>query len=155
MYMGGKSRIASKIREHLISHGATRYVEPFVGGGAVLTAVAGDFAEITANDAHEDLIDLYRALQAGWVPPEVVTEEEFNALRSADPSPLRTFAGFCCSYGGPGGPGTPGTSAATTTPVKAGTAWSGPASGARSATTSGSPRPRCSTSTSRPTSPAR
>lgn len=100
MYMGGKSRIASKIREHLISHGATRYVEPFVGGGAVLTAVAGDFAEITANDAHEDLIDLYRALQAGWVPPEVVTEEEFNALRSADPSPLRTFAGFCCSYGG-------------------------------------------------------
>ena len=99
-YMGGKSRIAGKIREHLVSHGAAKYVEPFVGGGAVLTKVARDFAEITANDAHEDLIDLYRALQAGWVPPEVVTEEEFNALRSADPSPLRTFAGFCCSYGG-------------------------------------------------------
>ena len=25
-YMGGKSRIAKKIREHLVSHGATRYV---------------------------------------------------------------------------------------------------------------------------------
>ena len=100
-YMGGKSRIAKKIREHLVSHGATRYVEPFVGGGAMLTAVAGDFSEILAADAHTDLIGMYRAIQDGtFTPPENVTEEEHSELRESDPSPLRTFAGFACCYGG-------------------------------------------------------
>ena len=100
-YMGGKSRIAKKIREHLVSHGATKYVEPFVGGGAMLTAVAGDFSEILAADAHTDLIGMYRAIQDGtFTPPENVTEEEHSKLRESDPSPLRTFAGFACCYGG-------------------------------------------------------
>ena len=100
-YMGGKSRIAKKIREHLVSHGATKYVEPFVGGGAMLTAVAGDFSEILAADAHTDLIGMYRAIQDGtFTPPENVTEEEHSELRESDPSPLRTFAGFACCYGG-------------------------------------------------------
>ena len=100
-YMGGKSRIAKKIREHLVSHGATRYVEPFVGGGAVLTAMARDFEFILAADAHSDLIAMYRAIQDGsFTPPETVTEEEHSLLRDAEPSPLRTFAGFACCYGG-------------------------------------------------------
>jgi DNA adenine methylase len=99
--MGGKSRIAKKIREHLVSHGATRYVEPFVGGGAMLTAVAGDFSEILAADAHTDLIGMYRAIQDGtFTPPENVTEEEYRALKDSDPSPLRTFAAFGASFGG-------------------------------------------------------
>ena len=100
-YMCGKSRIAKKIREHLVSHGATRYVEPFVGGGAVLTAMARDFEFILAADAHSDLIAMYRAIQDGsFTPPETVTEEEHSLLRDAEPSPLRTFAGFACCYGG-------------------------------------------------------
>lgn len=37
-----------------------RYVDPFVGGGSVLLAVPDD-VEAWANDAAEDLIDLYRA----------------------------------------------------------------------------------------------
>ena len=82
-YMGGKSRIAKKIREHLVSHGATRYVEPFVGGGAVLTTVARDFQFILAADAHADLIGMYQAIQDGtFTPPETVTEEEYRALRT-------------------------------------------------------------------------
>ena len=100
-YMGGKSRIAKRIRNRLITHGATRYVEPFVGGGAVLTAVAGDFQFILAADAHNDLIDMYRAIQDGtFTPPETVTEEEYQSLKASDPSPLRTFAAFGASFGG-------------------------------------------------------
>lgn len=99
-YLGGKSRIAKKIREHLVSHGATRYVEPFVGGGAVLTVVARDFQTIVAADAHTDLIDMYRAIQDGWTPPDVVTEEDYQRLKGEDPSPLRTFAAFGASFGG-------------------------------------------------------
>ncbi len=99
-YVGGKSRIAKKIREHLVSHGATRYVEPFVGGGAVLTVVARDFQTIVAADAHTDLIDMYRAIQDGWTPPDVVTEEDYQRLKGEDPSPLRTFAAFGASFGG-------------------------------------------------------
>ena len=100
-YMGGKSRIAGKIREHLVSHGATKYVEPFVGGGAVLTAVARDFSEILAADAHADLIAMYQAIQDGsFTPPETVTDDEYQALKASDPSPLRTFAAFGASFGG-------------------------------------------------------
>ena len=101
-YMGGKSRIAKKIREHLVSHGVTtRYVEPFVGGGAVLTAVAKDFKFILAADAHADLIGMYQAIQDGsFTPPETVTEEEYRALKDSDPSPLRAFAAFGASFGG-------------------------------------------------------
>lgn len=100
-YMGGKSQIAKAIREHLVSHGATKYVEPFVGGGAVLTTVARDFQFILAADAHSDLIAMYRAIQDGsFTPPETVTEEEYRALKDSDPSPLRTFAAFGASFGG-------------------------------------------------------
>ena len=81
-YMGGKSRIAKKIREHLQSHGATRYVEPFVGGGAVLTTVARDFQFILAPTLTRDLIGMYQAIQDGsFTPPETVTEEEYRALK--------------------------------------------------------------------------
>ena len=37
-----------------------RYIDPFVGGGSVLLAVPGE-VEAWANDAAEDLIELYRA----------------------------------------------------------------------------------------------
>ncbi|UZT28733.1 DNA polymerase I [Nocardia phage NS-I] len=100
-YMGGKSQIAKAIRAHLVSHGATKYVEPFVGGGAVLTTVAKDFKFILAADAHADLIAMYQAIQDGsFTPPDTVTEEEYRALRESDPSPLRTFAAFGASFGG-------------------------------------------------------
>ena len=100
-YMGGKSRIAKKIREHLIGHGAAKYVEPFVGGGAVLTVVARDFEFVLAADAHADLIAMYQAIQDGsFTPPSTVTEDEYRALKASDPSPLRTFAAFGVSFGG-------------------------------------------------------
>jgi DNA adenine methylase len=50
-----------------------RYVDPFVGGGSVLLAVPED-VEAWANDAAEDLVDLYRAAaEQRWVFREVVS----------------------------------------------------------------------------------
>jgi DNA adenine methylase len=36
----------------------------------------------------------------GWTPPEQITEDEYNDLRTAEPSALRAFAGFGGSFGG-------------------------------------------------------
>lgn len=99
-YMGGKSRIAKKIAPHLLTSERPHYCEPFVGGGAVLCEVARSFQTVTAFDNHRDLINLYRAVQVGWVPPETITEQQYNNLRNEPSSPLRTFAGFGASYGG-------------------------------------------------------
>lgn len=99
-YMGGKSRIAKQIASHLISHGASSYVEPFVGGGAVLTIVSRRFERVTAADVMADLIDMYKAIQGGWTPPDIVSEADYQSLRHADSSPLRTFVGFGASFGG-------------------------------------------------------
>lgn len=101
-YMGGKTRIAKALAEIIRAErpGRPTYVEPFVGGASVLTQVARDFETVYAFDAHPDLILMYAAIQEGWEPPEVVTEEEYADLRHAEPSPLRAFAGFGASFGG-------------------------------------------------------
>ncbi len=99
-YLGGKSRIAKKIAPHIVGTGRRHYVEPFVGGLAVLTEVVRAFDDVVAADVHTDLIDMYRAIQQGWVPPSEITEDEDERLRAEPPSPLRTFAGFGASFGG-------------------------------------------------------
>jgi DNA adenine methylase len=43
---------------------------------------------------------MWQAVQRGWLPPDAITREEYAALRHADPSALRAFAGFGCSFGG-------------------------------------------------------
>lgn len=101
-YMGGKERIAKYVEEHVERNrgAATRYAEPFVGGGSVFSRVAPKFQRATASDAMPDLVLMWQALVAGWEPPSAVTREEYAALRDAEPSPLRGFVGFGCSFGG-------------------------------------------------------
>ena len=43
---------------------------------------------------------MYQALADGWVPPTSLSEEEYRELKVAEPSALRGFAGFGCSFGG-------------------------------------------------------
>lgn len=104
-YLGGKSRLAQQIAQvvaKLASGSSGRYVEPFVGGGSVLEAVAEReiFRRVEAGDLREDLILMWQALQAGWNPPESVPFEQYEILRKALPSALRGFAGFGASFGG-------------------------------------------------------
>lgn len=101
-YVGGKVRVAPWVAEQLapFAERNTRYLEPFVGGAAVLARMAPAFDAVEAGDAHEDLILMWRAAAGGWVPPEHVTREEYNALRHAAPSALRGFIGYGASFSG-------------------------------------------------------
>jgi DNA adenine methylase len=101
-YVGGKFRQRREFVPAILKHtpNRDRYLEPFVGGGSMLEKMAPHFRAVRASDAHEDLILMYQALQEGWVPPQSVTREEYNALRRAEPSALRGFVGFGVSFGG-------------------------------------------------------
>lgn len=101
-YLGGKYRIASRIAPLIVAaaEGRTRYVEPFLGGAAVFERVAPHFPDATGADVVEDLVLMWRAAIDGWVPPSDVTEEDYARLRDAEPSALRGFVGFGCSFGG-------------------------------------------------------
>lgn len=102
-YMGGKSRISKALSEVILAHTDKRevYVEPFVGGGAMAEKMAPHFETVVLNDLHEDLMLMWDAvLNKGWIPPTEVSEEEYKMLRNAEPSALRGFVGFGCSFGG-------------------------------------------------------
>ena len=67
-FQGGKARLASHLAPHILAPGRTRYIEPFVGAGAVLTKVAPHFKNVQALDISPDLIKMWKALQQGWLP---------------------------------------------------------------------------------------
>jgi DNA adenine methylase len=95
-YFGGKARIGESIAK-VINKLEGNYWEPFCG----MFSVGKHVKHLrVATDAHYDLILLLEAVRCGWNPPEVVTEEEYNRLKIAKPSPLRAFAGFGCSNSG-------------------------------------------------------
>lgn len=101
-YVGGKSRIAGWVAEHInsIKGGCCRYIEPFVGSGAVFARVAPMFDKAECGDAHQDLIMLWQAVASGWIPPEFVSREDYVSLRHAEPSAMRAFAGYGASFSG-------------------------------------------------------
>ncbi len=70
-----------------------------MGGGTIVCAVSGPRI---AADLNPYLITMWKALQAGWDPPEELTEEDWRWFKALlDPEdPMTSFAGFGCSYGG-------------------------------------------------------
>lgn len=100
-YLGGKSRTRNQIAGYLnlIRQPGQPYWEPFVGAGWVLEKVVG--GPRYASDANPYLIAMWQALQAGWEPPGVVTEEDYQRAKAGDCEPhLMAFIGFGCSFGG-------------------------------------------------------
>lgn len=100
-YLGGKSRTRDTIAGYLnhIRKPGQPYWEPFVGGGWVLAKIVNQ--PIYASDANPALIALWQALQAGWEPPGVVTEEVYRQAKQGDFEPhLEAFIRFGCSFGG-------------------------------------------------------
>lgn len=100
MYHGGKSRQAPYIGRAIraAAQGRTRYLEPFVGGGNILITTPPTW-DRTATDIHPDLILLWQAIQNGWTPPTTITRDAYERLRHTEPSALRGFSGFACSWG--------------------------------------------------------
>lgn len=102
MYQGGKTKLAPAIAAEILSRKGDRsiYVEPFLGSAAVMSSVTGHFDRSIGADAMPDLIMLWQAVAEGWQPPELLTAEQYDELRNTEPSALRAFAGFPCSFGG-------------------------------------------------------
>lgn len=101
-YMGGKSRISKQISEVLNSaiDKNTPFVSLFCGSCAIESKVQADVKIL--NDKHPYLIAMWQALQNGWMPPDVVTKEEYYRIKAnMDENPALTgFVGFGCSFGG-------------------------------------------------------
>lgn len=102
--MGGKHRIARKIATHLealaTTHTHTHIEDRFCGALSISASVK--HRPLVVSDGNPALICTLRAVQAGWIPPEVLDEVEYARLKSAkDPTdPLTAFAAAGCSFGG-------------------------------------------------------
>lgn len=100
-YMGGKCKEAARILEVVLRdrQPGQLYVEPFVGGCNVIDKVTGPR---WGNDFNWPLIELWKAVQRGWEPPENVSEEDYRRIREdtmGDPA-LHAFVACAGSWGG-------------------------------------------------------
>ena len=122
-YVSGKTRIAKDISNEIRkwkdtnskeyfcddTHTHTHTTEDkltlvslFCGGLSVEVKLSQYFDKIICNDKQEYLIELYKALQEGWVPPDEITEEDYKYIKGHkdEDKALTAFVGFGCSFGG-------------------------------------------------------
>lgn len=120
-YLGGKSRISKQISEVLNNALSWReeqnqqtdcnnferhnerereFVSLFCGSCAIESKVVA--SKKTLNDKHPYLISMWKALQSGWIPPDIITKDQYYHVKSnMDENPALTgFVGFGCSFGG-------------------------------------------------------
>jgi DNA adenine methylase len=101
-YMGGKTRIAKQIAAVIDQHRKPGQLvwDAFCGGLSVSVALSKN-GPVLASDACAPLINLYKAVQAGWDPPTEVSKETYLAAKNLpDTDPMKAFCGFGCSFGG-------------------------------------------------------
>lgn len=104
-YLGGKYQIRKWVARNVIARAEYRgenngvYVEPFIGSAAVFRELAPNFRVSHANDAHIDLMLMWKAIAEGWQPP-FITPADRQRLKLEPPSAERGFAGFSCCYRG-------------------------------------------------------
>lgn len=101
-YLGSKRRIAQHILPIILAERTSEqvFVDITCGGCNLIDKVPQGVGRL-ANDIHTPLISLLTALQEGWLPPEVVTEEDYKQARLLeDTNPLKGFVLFCCSFAG-------------------------------------------------------
>lgn len=101
-YMGSKRRIAAEIIPLMLPHlppgGA--WVEPFVGSASVICQIAPSIQRI-GSDIDGDLIAMFKAIQRGWIPPDIVTEEDYREAKAGNATPPECgFISYGCSFAG-------------------------------------------------------
>lgn len=86
-YQGSKRRLIPALKEIARERSRSHrfYVEPFLGGANAICANVHGLPMIL-NDAHGELIALYRALRDGWEPPAAISRSEYEAARRRDPA---------------------------------------------------------------------
>lgn len=102
-YMGGKSKISKEIAELLTmkTRGGDRpFVSLFCGSCSIESKVNTEIKIL--NDKHPYLIAMWKELQKGWIPPDIITKEDYYYIKeNKDEKPYLTgFVGFGCSFGG-------------------------------------------------------
>lgn len=104
MYQGGKTKIARRIAGLIASNreNRTTYVEPFLGSAAIFSLVAPTFDRAIGTDIQTDLAMMWHhAVFRGWQAPYTLTEDEYRQYRDdPEPSPMRAFAAYPCSFAG-------------------------------------------------------
>jgi DNA adenine methylase len=101
-YMGGKSRIAKQLAEVIdrVRKPGQLVWDPFCGGLSMAVALSKN-GPVWATDVNVALINLYRAVQSGWVPPTEVSRETYQAAKSLpDTDPFKGFCAVACSFAG-------------------------------------------------------
>ena len=98
--MGSKAKYAKYILPIILKDRKPGqfYVEPFVGSGNLIAEVTGNRI---GSDINNYLISFHIAMQNGYIPPENVSEEEYQSIRQNPdnyPPELVAFVMFSCSY---------------------------------------------------------
>ena len=98
-YMGSKSKHAKELLPIILKDRKPDqwYVEPFVGAANMIDKVDGNRI---GSDKNFYVIELLKAIRDGWIPPSVVTEEEYQQAKGSDNIKYKAFVGFCASYSG-------------------------------------------------------
>lgn len=101
-YLGGKSKISrilvAAIRPHMRGRA---FWDAFCGGLSMSLELSAAAGAGLVTDANPALIALYRAVAAGWNPPELVSLEMYEAAKALpDTDPMKAYVGFGCSFGG-------------------------------------------------------
>lgn len=100
--MGSKRKYAKYILPIVLKNRKENqyYIEPFVGGCNIIERVVGKRIGIDINFY---LIEMFKALQNGWIPPDTLSEQEYLDIRDNkdkyNPA-LVGFVGFGCTYSG-------------------------------------------------------
>lgn len=100
-YLGGKFRVGKQIAGFLnnLRKPDQAYWEPFVGAAWILMRIKGE--PNYASDIHYELIEMWKALQRDWIPPNIVSEKDYALAKVGALLPeLTAFIGFGCSWGG-------------------------------------------------------
>lgn len=105
-YIGSKNKIAKYILpfiEPYYLNGYT-YWEPFCGGSNMLDKIPDTIFRY-ASDGNKYLIAMWKALQDGWTPPDIITKKQYEAFKELKdlnciPDHILGFIGHNCSFSG-------------------------------------------------------
>lgn len=103
-FVGSKNKISKQIApilQSLIDQNNVKiYFEPFVGGCNMIDKIQCN--NKVGNDIHKELIALLQKVQSGWIPPDTISEAEYNAVRLHKedyPDYYVGLVGFCSTFG--------------------------------------------------------
>jgi len=104
-YLGGKNRLGKEIAQVLKKYGEKtklkKYIEPFCGSLGVSIHMVDDY-NVYVSDIQKDIILLWKEIQNGTFKyPRNVTKRTWLKYKNdKNPSAMRAFIGFGCSFGG-------------------------------------------------------